>query len=1048
MAERQGYTHVEEQVNDRSRQEEASEKQTLRLVRITAPDERTLDESKQAIKDLCYGFEFAEPTGNAIAGNPSWEGKSLFVNVATSNDFQELQGIFQDAAKLLPGNGWNGWEAAYFDMDTETNEVIEEHPIDLPLVYIEKDDGVDALAIAEAPVGDGASGNSPDGDDGAGFGEDEFTGEPAFDEDGVQAEHRASVDEEPISDSTGEKETGADENADGGFEAEAKSDEEPEPHPETESEPVSEYGLETDEGGYEYNDAGADDTAGQGGMEDPDVFGGVGAEDEYADYGYDDDFYGDEEDEVERAQRLEREARQQERDAANGRAALEPLALQDAPSLDDSADLSDLELVSTLDLNPSALAGDTLPEFAPTEASEALKRAVEVDVIAPTQDELLAVLPAVGLNSEDDALAGAGQRGRGDEDNDVMLGYLDESMHLVETYANDRSVVRGMDKSTYKKVQGWAIDLISKVEPKRLRKLDVSRSEMVASLDNTASAIQEVRNDYLAGLKEAMAVAAMEAAHDYSAANRAAIVGACDETLSEETNAVAKQLANHAIRAYEALIYAEKQIEDEDEAKDLLGHDVDRSALRAYLSAARYRVMSDKALAKLVATITEPALDEALAPSESMYGEAVDDAQYRGDYQNEVAPDGSFGGQAAANAAPMPLVAAAQVDSGLASEGNNEALMPADGAQEPDAPSNVQAVAEAAIPMTPVQLDAAGEAGEDYGADLEEPPSSKANQGSFYAEQSNQEFDDDLFGLDNGSAEAILGDEVDDVFAADGDADDVFAAAEEEEGLFHDEDGDADDFFDDGESGSKKKKRSRSRKEKKAKSDDGSGDGKKGKSSKTPIIIGVALTAALLAGALGLMTCSKGGGEQAGSVESETDSHGLYQVGEQYSADANGKRIAVTLIGFKDSTDDAEDRIIARDEDGQEYEITYEQMAAIAGAKGSSSSSQKEESETSSSQSNPVKGSSANDTDEGNSTSGDSATSDSESSSQQDADNSDETEQSSQTKDADANAQGDASQDVSEGSDEVQNPTAVPNGAAVNGPVDGEADAEIPRTGR
>ena len=586
-------------------------------------------------------------------------------------------------------------------------------------------------------------------------------------------------------------------------------------------------------------------------------------------------------------------------DAADGELGNEPLfegsAFRGSSDPIDIADIGEderamVDYISTLELNQDILTQFILPVFTQTETTEAVGKSVATDVIAPSREELLALAPAFGRVTADEEDPEFFEIDYENEsDNSARIEYFEETQRLLNQYTNDRAIVRDMSDEKFMEVQSDAINLITAIEPKRLAKLDDARAEMFDSIQSIQDTIAATRADYADQMREAMGAAAVQAANDFAAAHKSGVIMACDDVMMTGTNDVAKQLSVHSMRAYEALIYAERKIENPDEAAAILGKDVDTAALRAYLSASRYRILADRSVAKMAAAVTTP-VEPLRNPSQVEFSPAMGQVAAR----VETNADSKVGG--GGGTVPSAVnVETSDVD-------------------------RISAMVNGDVPLDEPE-DAAGAT---TSIPIPVPASTSAT--------SSQSADDsDLAALmggmfDGGQTTAGAGA---DAFSGENVASDVIDFA-----------GDSDFFegtakpmtldFDDEESAI-------------ANVNGDSGEAPRKKLSlPKKILIGVA--SAALVGALGLGAFSLFGGGLGGGNTSEeatvervdVDPYGRYALGEQYRVniqdeDGNIVETTVSISGFFDSTDDSQDCIVVVDADGTERTITYDKMAQIDG---------------------------------------------------------------------------------------------------------------------
>ena len=298
-----------------------------------------------------------------------------------------------------------------------------------------------------------------------------------------------------------------------------------------------------------------------------------------------------------KAEEAKREAEERERLAAEADDEARQLAIATTKE-------GMLDYVTTLELSEDDLDSSVLPKFAPTDAADTIFDAVSALSTEQEKSHFLAIVPSVSL-SVDDADANVDSDDDEGMEDEARVAYISETGALAAQYANDRASVRHMSQADYEFAQAKAAEIINDKLAKRMARVDATRGTMYDDMEKVREAIAGYRTDYADGMRSAMEAAAIEAAREYAEQNRDSIIDACESVMLEHTADVADSLAANAVREYEILMYADRYVDDDDTLTDK-----QRDDLHAYLSAARYRVMSDRTMGTYVSLIANDRLDE------------------------------------------------------------------------------------------------------------------------------------------------------------------------------------------------------------------------------------------------------------------------------------------------------------------------------------------------------------------------------------------------------------------------------------------------------
>lgn len=564
----------------------------------------------------------------------------------------------------------------------------------------------------------------------------------------------------------------------------------------------------------------------------------------------------------------------------------------------DGSRLTMRQEAAVLEIDPADLTDSVLPPFAPTNVVSVLEDMVSTDFLRPPRKVLIGVSPAVALGDPDDESPDEVEDDFWDErNNDAIIEYTESSSDLGGQYANDRAIVRDLTDEEFERTAEQVASIVRATQSRRLGRIEDSRTDMADHMDEVNRRVEQDRADYLDGLKEAMAKAAVVAGQAYADEHKARTMRDCDEYMAEHAQLIARGLERQSLEDYTTLVGAERACDDPDDIARILGTtDFDARSIRAYFSVLRFRAMNDRSLARLVDTLTDGFESTYIAgdDADGYLPSAVDADYYRGpdpDPEPEPEPDP----EPEPNPDPEPETAAAD---GVADEPPYPLPVEIYGAgvEEPAVDADDEGIEESLADET-TSIDLPGSPGDGDGAD------DGAADGVAAVTAPVADDIDDLGDLDEF-------DGFDDLDEADGDADDG------------DEDGSGD--ADDGGNpyGSEEPKRKRR--------------------MKLPVKIACGIGAAAVVAGLGIGAARAGllaplgipGADTQQVQTQQDDPQGTYRAGDQYRVNITGsdgqpQETTVTIDGFEpDGT------VHTKDADGNSYTISRDKMDAIASSEG------------------------------------------------------------------------------------------------------------------
>lgn len=572
----------------------------------------------------------------------------------------------------------------------------------------------------------------------------------------------------------------------------------------------------------------------------------------------------------------------------------EPAPCAPAPRPGGAKD-EDARALEEVRVDREGLADCVLPDLAPSNVAEALARAVAGDPCTPAKAEMLGVTPAVGMVV--DGPDGADIDYLDEARNEAAIAYFDATSRLTSQYANDRAKLRSLDERAFGDARSYVASLCRQASPRRVDSLDETGEGLRRRARELDEKVSGMRRAYTQGMREAMEEAALQAARSYASEHRARALANCEDEMRRGSLEMAEGLAAYAMRAYEALIYAEHALDERPGDDPAL-----QEAARSYLSMARYSQMKNRELARLIQqTLAQPAGAASGAAGDGRgLGESPDarpDARLPGDETRGLGAEGD-------GSAPGCQGCGAE-EGGWGAEGERAPEAEArdeGGWEEPferpvsEAPRGPEGPADPPVVRTEECVPAGDAVGwGDLGPGAPDPVGEDDDGQTLVSPISTSEF------------EALL--------AEDEDFDDL---KEDGEGQ----------VCDAGACPPPEGPHGAARGE-------GAGAPRRRRLGRPLAVLAlVVLIAAVAAAALAASGAFSGAPEPQ---VLEEDPRGLYEVGERYvvvmsQPDGTSGTTRVTVAGFVDRPGDDGDAVVMRDPDGNDYDVDYAQMAEIAGA--------------------------------------------------------------------------------------------------------------------